>query len=99
MVRDLARGVAEADPFIIRRRADPNRTTVLHCPLRFPEPNVVSLPRVPPNGLFECKVLHPPEEVQLAYRRLIVRPLEHGVDAGIDIAANAESGRRIPLGR
>ena len=71
-VGDLAGRVAQADPLVIDGRPDPDRAAVIHL-VRFPEADVMPVPRVVANRMFERQVLLPPKEIETTDWGVIIR--------------------------
>jgi hypothetical protein len=53
VVSDLAGGVAQTDPLVVRGRANPQRLALVADRLRFPEADMIALPWVVADGLLE----------------------------------------------
>src|SRR4029453_844877 len=99
MMRDLARGMAEANPLIENSRPDPHWTAIRIELIRAPKSHMVALSRINANGLLEGQVLLAAPQVQVADRSIVVRMFEHGRTGDLETAAQRERVGWIPLGR
>ena len=65
VVSDLTSRVAQADALVVRRRPDPGVTSIRINLVRLPEPDMVPLPRVGADRLFEGQIFLAPPEYKL----------------------------------
>ena len=99
VMRDLARGVAQADLLIIGAGAHPDGPAVGIDLLRLPEAHVMALARIVSDRLLKGQILLAAEQIQVADRCIVVVPLEDRGARHPQTAAQSHGIGRIPLGR
>ncbi len=99
VVSDLTGRMAQANAFVVCCRSNPGRAAIRVNLLRLPEPDVVPLPRVGADRLFEGQVFFAPPQVQVTDRGIVIRTFEDRGGGNFQTATQGEWVGGVPLGR
>ena len=98
VVRDLARGVAQAHAIVEGCGPDPERPAGLVQLVAAPETDMMPPPRIDADGLLEGQVLLAPEEEKAAHRGVVIGPMEDRSGRDPQGAPERDGVGRKPLG-